>query len=58
MTAKANIPLTDAAARLRMAIVRTGRRFIGIEKEPKYFDIARARIEAAIREKSEQLIPV
>ena len=26
MTAKANIPLTDAAARLRMAIVRTGRR--------------------------------
>ena len=26
MTAKAHIPLTDAAARLRMAIVRTGRR--------------------------------
>ena len=26
MTAKANTPLTDAAARLRMAIVRTGRR--------------------------------
>lgn len=39
-----------------VACVRTGRRFIGVEKEARYFDIARARIEAAIREKSEQLI--
>lgn len=29
-----------------VACVRTGRKFIGIEKEPKYFDIAVKRIEA------------
>jgi site-specific DNA-methyltransferase (adenine-specific) len=31
-----------------VACVRTGRRFIGIEKEPKYFDIAVRRIEAEL----------
>lgn len=31
-----------------IACVRTGRRFIGIEKEPKYFDIAVKRIEAEL----------
>ena len=30
------------------AAVQTGRRFIGIEKEPKYFDIARRRISDAL----------
>jgi DNA modification methylase len=31
-----------------IACIRTGRRFIGIEKEPKYFDIAVKRIEAEL----------
>lgn len=31
-----------------VACVQTGRRFIGIEKEPRYFDIAVHRIEAAL----------
>lgn len=31
-----------------VACVRTGRRFIGIEREPKYFEIARKRIEAEL----------
>lgn len=30
-----------------VACANTGRTFIGIEREPKYFDIARARIEDA-----------
>jgi site-specific DNA-methyltransferase (adenine-specific) len=30
-----------------VAAVQTGRNFIGIEIEPKYYDIARQRIEAA-----------
>ena len=30
-----------------VACVKLGRRFIGIEREPKYFDIACRRIEAA-----------
>lgn len=38
-----------------VACVQTGRKFIGIEKEPKYFDIAVKRIEAAIAERAEQL---
>ncbi len=38
-----------------VACVQMGRRFIGIEKEPKYFDIAVARIEKALDEKAEQL---
>jgi len=38
-----------------VACVQTGRRFIGIEIEPKYFDIAVRRIEAALAEKAEQL---
>jgi len=31
-----------------VACVRLGRRFIGIEIEPRYFEIARARIEAEL----------
>jgi DNA modification methylase len=31
-----------------VACVRTGRKFLGIEKEPKYFDIAVKRIEAEL----------
>lgn len=31
-----------------VACIRTGRRFIGIEKEPRYFDIACRRIEAEL----------
>jgi DNA modification methylase len=31
-----------------VACVKTGRRFIGIEKEPKYFAIAKRRIEEAL----------
>jgi site-specific DNA-methyltransferase (adenine-specific) len=31
-----------------VACVRTGRRFIGIEKEPRYFDIACKRIQEAV----------
>lgn len=38
-----------------VACVNTGRRFIGIEKEPKYFDIAVHRMEQAIREKAGNL---
>jgi DNA modification methylase len=33
-----------------VAAVKLGRRFIGIEIEPKYFDIARRRIEEALRQ--------
>ena len=33
-----------------VAAVRLGRRFIGIEIEPKYFDIACRRLEAATRQ--------
>ena len=38
-----------------VACVQTGRRFIGIEKEPKYFEIAVKRIEKALADKAEQL---
>jgi site-specific DNA-methyltransferase (adenine-specific) len=31
-----------------VACLRTGRKFIGIEKEPKYFEIAKRRIQEAI----------
>ena len=31
-----------------VACVNTGRKFIGIEKDDKYFAIAKARIEAAL----------
>lgn len=31
-----------------VACMNTGRKFIGIERDPKYFEIAKARIEAAI----------
>ena len=35
-----------------VACARLGRAFIGIEKEPKYFDIACRRIEGAYRQTS------
>lgn len=38
-----------------VACIQTGRRFIGIEKAPKYFDIAVGRIENALREQRERL---
>jgi site-specific DNA-methyltransferase (adenine-specific) len=38
-----------------VACVRTGRKFIGIELEPKYFEIAKARIQKALADKAEQL---
>lgn len=34
-----------------VACMNTGRRFIGIERDPKYFDVAAQRIEAAAEEK-------
>ena len=40
-----------------VACIRTGRRFIGIELDPGYFDIAVRRCKEAIAAKSEQLIP-
>lgn len=40
-----------------VACVRTGRKFIGIEISEQYFEIAKTRIQKAIVEKSEQLIP-
>ncbi len=40
-----------------VACVKTGRKFIGIELDPGYFDIAVKRIQAAIAERAEQLIP-
>lgn len=33
-----------------IACVQTGRKFVGIEREPKYFDIACKRIETAVRD--------
>ena len=39
-----------------VACVNTGRRFIGIELNKEYFEIAKGRIQKAIKEKSEQLI--
>ena len=38
-----------------VACVQTGRRFVGIELDPGYFEIAVKRIEAAIAERAEQL---
>ena len=38
-----------------VACIRTGRRFIGIEKDPHYFDIAVERIEKELAERKEQL---
>lgn len=38
-----------------VACIRTGRRFIGIEKEPKYFDIACKRIRQAWQDKLSEL---
>lgn len=39
-----------------VACVQTGRKFIGIELDPGYFEIAKKRIQKAIAEKSELLI--
>ena len=39
-----------------VACVNTGRKFIGIEIDKEYFEIAKGRIQKAIKEKSEQLI--
>jgi len=36
-----------------VAAMNTGRNFIGIEREPKYFEIAKKRIEDAAREAEE-----
>ena len=41
-----------------VACVKLGRKFIGIEKEPKYFDIAVKRIERALSEERSSLFPV
>ena len=38
-----------------VACIKTGRRFLGIEKEPKYFEIARKRLERAWQEKQSEL---
>ncbi|MFO0919664.1 MAG: DNA methyltransferase [Planctomycetaceae bacterium] len=38
-----------------VACIRTGRKFIGIEKEPRYFDIARKRLERAWQDKCSEL---
>ena len=40
-----------------VAAVRQGRRFVGIELDPRYFDIACKRIEAALREPSLFIAP-
>ena len=40
-----------------VACVKTGRKFIGIELDRGYFDIAVKRIEKALKERDEQLIP-
>ena len=41
-----------------VACVRTGRRFIGIEIEPKYFEIAVSRIEQALSERHPERSPL
>ena len=38
-----------------VACIRTGRKFIGIEKDARYFDIARERLE---RELQQQTLPL
>ena len=40
-----------------VACINTNRRFIGIEIDEGYFHIAKRRIETALRERSERLIP-
>ena len=41
-----------------VACVKLGRKFIGIEKEPKYFEISVKRIERALSEERSSLFPV
>lgn len=38
-----------------VAAIREGRRFIGIERKPEYFEIAKARIEHEVRSKTDSL---
>lgn len=38
-----------------VACIKTGRKFIGIEKEPRYFEIARKRLERAWQDKYSEL---
>lgn len=40
-----------------VACIKAGRQFIGIEKEPKYFDIAVSRIRKEYREEQRRFIP-
>lgn len=39
-----------------VAAIKAGRRFIGIERDPQWFDIARARLDAAILELPKQTV--
>jgi site-specific DNA-methyltransferase (adenine-specific) len=41
-----------------VASIQEGRSFIGIEREPKYFDIACKRIALAVAESKQRLFPV
>lgn len=41
-----------------VACIKTGRRFLGIELEPRYFDIAVRRIERALQDDRQSLFPV
>lgn len=43
-------PPYDGTGTTGLAAARLGRRFIGIEIEPKYFDIARRRISEALKQ--------
>ena len=39
-----------------VACIQTGRRFIGVELEPRYFEIAVKRVEKALADKAEHLV--
>lgn len=41
-----------------VAAINLGRKFIGIEIEPKYFDIARKRIQHAVDQQKQRLFPI
>jgi site-specific DNA-methyltransferase (adenine-specific) len=44
------------SASTAIACLNTGRRFVGVEKNPDYFNIAKARIQKALAEKAELLV--